>query len=117
MPSSHTAVFIEDSFDSAHFLPNVPDDHKCKRMHGHTYRVRMEFTGPIGESTGWVLDYDTFKKAWTPVKAAMDHRTLNDILPNPTCELLAQYIASSMGPMVSRIEIRETVNCGVVWSR
>ena len=110
-------VFIEDRFDSAHWLPGVPETHKCHRMHGHTYRVRMEFTGHVGAETGWVLDYDTYKKSWTPVKAALDHRTLNDILPNPTCELLAEYIAASMGPMVSRIEIRETEHCGVVWSK
>lgn len=110
-------VFIEDSFDSAHWLPNVPENHKCRRMHGHTYRIRMEFSGSIGVDTGWVLDYETLKKSWNPVKSALDHRTLNDILPNPTCELLAEYIAASMGPMISRVELRETVNCGVVWSR
>jgi len=40
-------VFIEDSFDSAHWLPNVHEDHKCRRMHGHTYRIRIDIEGQI----------------------------------------------------------------------
>lgn len=109
-------IFIEDSFDSAHWLPNVPDGHKCKRMHGHTYRVRIEITGPVGETTGWVLDYDAIKKMWNQAKAQLDHVTLNDILPNPTCELLAKWIAASSGPWCSRVEIRETEHCGAIWT-
>jgi 6-pyruvoyltetrahydropterin/6-carboxytetrahydropterin synthase len=112
-----TTVFIEDSFDAAHWLPNVPDGHKCKRMHGHTYRVRIEMTGPVGAETGWVMDYETIQKAWRPAKNTLDHHTLNDILPNPTCELIAEWIGHSMGPWCSRVEVRETVNCGAVWAQ
>lgn len=109
-------VFIEDSFDAAHWLPNVPDGHKCGRMHGHTYRIRMESEGPVGAETGWVIDYADLKYAWSIIKAQLDHDTLNDILTNPTCELIAEWIGERL-PMVSRIELRETVNCGVVWTR
>ncbi|MBS1927827.1 MAG: 6-carboxytetrahydropterin synthase, partial [Bacteroidetes bacterium] len=28
-------IFKQFSFDSAHFLPFVPDGHKCKEIHGH----------------------------------------------------------------------------------
>ncbi len=111
-----TAVFIEDSFDAAHWLPNVPLDHKCHRMHGHTYRIRMEVAGKVDPALGWIIDYSDLKEAWEPVKERLDHRALNDILANPTCELIAGYIANCI-PMLSRIELRETVNCGVVWER
>lgn len=47
-----TAIFVEDSFDSAHWLPNVPGGHKCKAMHGHTYRIRLEVSGDVGAETG-----------------------------------------------------------------
>ena len=33
------------SFDSAHFLPHVPDDHKCRNLHGHTYTLKVEVIG------------------------------------------------------------------------
>lgn len=113
-------IFLEDSFDSAHYLPNVPDGHKCKRMHGHTYRIRIEITGLIGTQTGWVVDYSDVKEIWNPIKCNLDHQNLNDILDNPTCELLAQWIADRfayVGVHPSKIELRETMNCGVVWAR
>lgn len=109
-------IFIEDSFDSAHWLPNVVPGHKCAAMHGHTYRIRLEVSGPVGVESGWVIDYADLKYAWSIIKAELDHRCLNDELPNPTCELIAEYIGSRL-PAVSRIELRETVNCGVVWTR
>lgn len=109
-----TAIFIEDSFDSAHWLPNVPADHKCRRMHGHTYRIRMYVSGEVGEQSGWIYDYAELKRHWEPVKSALDHKCLNDVISNPTCELLAAYIADEL-PMLTRIELRETERCGVVW--
>ena len=26
-------------FEAAHFLPNVPEGHKCARLHGHSFRL------------------------------------------------------------------------------
>src|SRR6185312_5624161 len=54
-------IFLEDTFDSAHWLPNVPAGHKCKRMHGHTYSVRIEVSGTLGKESGWVIDYADIK--------------------------------------------------------
>jgi len=115
-------VFVEDSFDSAHQLPNVPEDHKCRRLHGHTYRIRIEVEGEVDPQMGWVIDYSEIKRVWDPVKAELDHHELNAVpgLQNPTCEHLARWIWHRMtlqGLVLSRIELRETVNCGVVLSR
>lgn len=111
-------IFIEDSFDSAHWLPYVPEGHKCKRMHGHTYRVRLEFGGEIKPDSGWIVDYAEVKATWEAVKLQLDHRTLNDIpaLLNPTCERIAEFIADEMfgKANLDRIELRETERCGVV---
>lgn len=113
-------VFIEDSFDSAHFLPNVPKDHKCARLHGHTYRIRIEISGAVDPVSGWVIDYAEIKTAWEPIKHNLDHWNLNEVILNPTCENIAEWIAKRLeyvGVLVSSIELRETVNCGVVWTR
>lgn len=110
-------IFIEDSFDSAHWLPNVPEGHKCSRTHGHTYRIRLEVSGEVDSTTGWVVDYADLKAVWEPLKIQLDHRCLNEILSNPTCELIAEWIAARMIPALTRIELRETVNCGAVWER
>ena len=109
-------VFIEDSFDSAHWLPKVAEDHKCRRLHGHTYRIRLEWDGFVDPVSGFVIDYADLKQIWGPIKERLDHYCLNDILENPTCELLAEYIAKQMGrKRPARIELRETERCGVVW--
>lgn len=113
-------IFIEDSFDSAHHLPNVPDGHKCRRLHGHTYRIRIEVSGRVGKRTGWVLDYTEVKRAWDVVKSELDHNHLNEIrgLENPTCEHLAEYVWDELSDSItglSRIELRETEHCGVVY--
>lgn len=113
-------IFIEDSFDSAHFLPHVPDGHKCRRIHGHTYRIRIELSGRVGARSGWVVDYADVKLLWNSVKQTLDHFILNDIqgLHNPTCENLAAWVWDELSKYcsgLSRIEIRETEHCGAVY--
>lgn len=54
---SRTTVVVRDSFDSAHFLPNVPEGHKCARMHGHTYRIKIAVSGPVDPVSGVVWDF------------------------------------------------------------
>jgi 6-pyruvoyltetrahydropterin/6-carboxytetrahydropterin synthase len=119
-------IFIEDSFDAAHYLPHVPEKHKCRRMHGHTYRIRIEFSCKMDHSKGWLVDYAVVKPLWQMIHTRLDHTVLNEIMLNPTCELIASHIATELqslldrlGPgkpvTVTRIELRETMNCGVVW--
>ncbi|HKS96735.1 MAG TPA: 6-carboxytetrahydropterin synthase [Terriglobia bacterium] len=116
-------IFIEDTFDAAHWLPNVPESHKCHRMHGHTYGVRMEFGGEMDSRKGWVVDYGDVQEIWQAIRNQLDHRTLNDLIPNSTCENLALYIVEKFekwmnGPAnLVRLEIRERANTGVVWER
>ena len=50
-------IFCEVTFEAAHRLPNVPAGHKCARLHGHSYRAEIRVEGPVGEDTGWVMDF------------------------------------------------------------
>jgi 6-pyruvoyl tetrahydropterin synthase/QueD family protein len=81
VPSS-TAMLIykEFTFDSAHFLPNVPDGHKCKEMHGHTYRLRIWIKGKPDPVLGWVMDFAELKKLVKPVVETLDHKCMNNVL-------------------------------------
>lgn len=94
-----TAVTISKTFDfdAAHFLPNVPADHKCRRLHGHTYRVEVILRGEP-DARGFVVDYAEIAAAWKPIEAMLDHRLLNDIegLENPSTEVLAPWIAHAL---------------------
>lgn len=108
------------TFEAAHRLPAVPADHKCARLHGHSFRVQVEVEGPIGEDSGWVLDFADIKAAWRPLHDALDHRYLNEIvgLENPTSELLAAWIWERLAPALPglrRLEVAETCTSRVVY--
>lgn len=102
-------------FDAAHHLPHVPDGHKCKRLHGHTYRVEVMCEGEI-DARGMVIDYAEIAKAWAPVDRLLDHRYLNEIpgLENPTTEVLAPFILRILaghpvvGPVLSAVRVYES---------
>lgn len=81
-------------FDAAHSLPAAPEGHKCRRMHGHSYRVDIHVAGEVDNETGWVMDFDVIGWAVGPVIDALDHRCLNEVpdLPNSTAEMIARYI-------------------------
>lgn len=81
-------------FDAAHRLDRLPPDHKCHRLHGHTYRVEIRVRGEIDEQTGMLVDYERISKAWAPLHDRLDHHYLNDVdgLEVPTTEVLAWWI-------------------------
>jgi len=78
----------EFKFDSAHWLPRVAPDHKCARMHGHTYIVEIHVEGELESKLGWVLDFNDLRRHVEPLIDQLDHRVLNEIpgLENPTAE-------------------------------
>ena len=113
-------IFKSFTFEAAHRLPNVADDHKCKRLHGHSFHTTVYLDGPIEEQSGWVMDFADVKEACQPVYKALDHRYLNDIpgLENPTSENIARWIWSKLKPtlpMLSKIEVRETCTSGCIY--
>jgi 6-pyruvoyltetrahydropterin/6-carboxytetrahydropterin synthase len=113
-------IFKEFSFEAAHRLPNVPEGHKCARLHGHSFHVRVSVRGDIGATTGWVMDFADIKAAIAPVESQLDHRYLNDIagLENPTSEVLARWIWRALAtplPGLDTIEVRETCTSGCIY--
>ena len=113
-------IFKEFSFDAAHYLPNVPEDHKCRRLHGHTYRVRLCIKGPLDPTLGWVMDFADIKAAWNPIEAQLDHHYLNEMegLSNPTAEHIAAWIWERLKPrlpLLHKIELWESPSAGVMY--
>jgi 6-pyruvoyltetrahydropterin/6-carboxytetrahydropterin synthase len=100
-------------FEAAHLLPHVPEGHKCRRLHGHSFRVAVRVEGPVDPATGWLMDYADVKAAFEPVRLQLDHYHLNDIpgLENPTSEVLARWIWERLRPalpQLSSITVFET---------
>jgi 6-pyruvoyltetrahydropterin/6-carboxytetrahydropterin synthase len=110
-------VFREFTFEAAHRLPFVPEDHKCARLHGHSYRVEVRVSGPIGDRSGWVVDFADLKAAWKSLHDTLDHHYLNEIpgLDNPTSENLARWIWERLSLNLDGLEeviVRETCTSG-----
>jgi len=92
-------------FEAAHRLPNVPPDHQCHRMHGHSYRVELTIAGPVDPHTGFVVDFADIKAAFAPLQRQLDHNCLNDVegLANPTAENMAVWIWERVRPLLPQI--------------
>ena len=71
-------IFKELGFEAAHRLPNVPDGHKCARVHGHSFRLEVHVRGDVGADSGWVTDFADIKAAFAPLHDQLDHHYLNE---------------------------------------
>lgn len=113
-------IFKEFRFEAAHYLPRVPEGHKCRRLHGHSFRVKIYVSGAIDQEVGWMMDFADIKAAFKPVYDRLDHYYLNDIpgLENPTSEMIARWIWRELKPalpQLNKIELHETCTAGCVY--
>ena len=100
-------------FEAAHHLPSFPEGHKCRRLHGHSYRVDVVVEGVLPEGKTFLIDYADIKEAFEPIRHQLDHRYLNEIegLADPTAEMLARWIWDRLKPtlpMLSELRVLET---------
>lgn len=119
-PRTWTRITKSFTFDAAHWLPEVPEDHKCRRLHGHTYEVIVGLEGAIDPRLGWVVDYGEVSRVVDPVVRELDHRCLNELdgLSNPTAELLAAWLYARLQPglpQLADVTVRETPRTAAVF--
>lgn len=86
-----TRIWRVYSIEAAHHLPFVPEGHKCGRVHGHNFTIRVELTSAVLKN-GWICDFALVDEIVHFIIDDLDHRSLNDTLENPTSENLAHYI-------------------------
>lgn len=66
------------NLEMAHSLEGyVPDDHKCARLHGHTYTVVVRISGTALDENGMLIDFAKLKK---PIHDLFDHQNANEVL-------------------------------------
>ena len=89
-------------FEAAHSLKTAPEGHKCRRLHGHSYRVDVHVTGRTDPKTGWIMDFGEITRAVEPILTKLDHRNLDEVpgLANSTSELLAKYLWDRIAPVL-----------------
>jgi 6-pyruvoyltetrahydropterin/6-carboxytetrahydropterin synthase len=123
------------SFDSSHHLTaGIPDKHKCRRFHGHTYRLEVEVSGDV-DGDGFLFEYGNLDRCVAPIVALVDHYDLNTlnqrcsteeailVAANPTTERLINWFANRLGFLtsgrpgvrLSGLVIHESADSEVKW--
>jgi len=113
-------IYKQFSIEAAHHLPNVPEGHKCRRLHGHSFQVTIYAGDQVDEQLGWIMDFADLKTAFKPIFEQLDHHYLNEIngLENPTSENLARWIWQRLQPnlpQLRKVEIKETCTSGCIY--
>ena len=116
----HVRLVKTFGFEAAHWLPTFPADHKCRRMHGHSFRVDVAVEGDVSPEKGYLVDYGEIAAAFEPLREQLDHRCLNDIegLENPTAEMLAVWLWQRLAgalPLLVEIHVHETCTSRCVY--
>lgn len=107
-------------FEAAHLLPHLPKSHKCRRLHGHSFKVEIAVAGDCDPRLGWLMDYADISRAFKPIHGQLDHYYLNDLpgLANPTSENIAVWIWQRLQPrlpLLTEVVVAETCTARCVY--
>ncbi len=100
-------------FEAAHLLPHLPEFHKCRRLHGHSFQAEIVVAGECDPQLSWLMDYADMNDAFKPLWEQLDHHYLNEIpgLENPTSENIARWIWERLRPrltLLTEVAVAET---------
>lgn len=107
-------------FEAAHHLPHLPRSHKCRRLHGHSFKVEIVVAGECDVKLGWLMDYAEITRIFRPIWEQLDHRYLNEVrgLENPTSEVIAAWIWRKLKPklpLLTEVAVAETCTASAVY--
>lgn len=88
------------AFDAAHYLDHDPAARPYARLHGHSFTMDVEIEGEPDPGTHWVVDFGDVADALEEIRAALDHRLLNEVegLERPTLENICRWTATRLRP-------------------
>src|SRR5437762_13167391 len=91
------------TFEAAQTLPCAPEGHKCRKMHGHSFKLEISVEGEADPKTGWFYDHAEISRAMKPLLDVLDHGYLNEIpgLENPTIENMCAWFWQKLAPQLS----------------
>ena len=116
----HVELVREYRFEAAHRLPEVPEGHKCARLHGHSFKFEIHVSGLVDQKSGWFIDYGVLDDVVSPLVARLDHYYLNEIegLANPTSEVLSKWLFDRIHaqvPSLVAITLHETCDARCIY--
>lgn len=108
------------TFEAAQTLPHAPAGHKCRLMHGHSFKLEITVEGTVDPATGWVYDHAEISRAMKPLLELLDHAYVNEIegLENPTIELMCAWFWKKLAPQLpglAEIVLHETPTASCVF--
>jgi 6-pyruvoyltetrahydropterin/6-carboxytetrahydropterin synthase len=117
----HYRIWKETSFDSALQLTRAPAGDRRRRIHGHTYTLRLHLNAPLDTVMGWTIDFGDVKEIFDPIFKRIDHHPLQELpgVGQPDAASLAHWIRAEAGtrlPQLDRIDLFETRGCGAILS-
>lgn len=95
---------VKGLFEAAHSMVNLPEEHRCHRLHGHRYEVEVAVEGEV-DATGILIEYERIQGALGRVLAPIDHTFLNDHteLEVSSTERLCAWLWKSLGRVDPRV--------------
>ncbi|UCH47644.1 MAG: 6-carboxytetrahydropterin synthase [Betaproteobacteria bacterium] len=117
----HYCIWKDFTLDSAVRLRRAPSGDRRRRLHGHTFLLRLHVHAPLDELMGWTVDYGDVKELFAPVFARLDHHPLNELagIDDNDALSLARWIRGEVVPQLpqlDRIDLYQTRGCGVIVS-
>lgn len=114
-------IWKEMTLDSAVQLRRAPEGDKRRQIHGHTFTLRLHLHAPLDEVMGWTVDFGDVKQLFDPIFKRLDHHPLHEVtgLIDTDAANIAKWIkeqASPLLPQLDRIDLYETLGCGVILS-
>ena len=110
-------VKVAFDFEAAHRLPRHPG--KCRDLHGHSYRLVVTVDRPVAQDSGIAIDFSELKDVVRhEVVDRLDHTYVNDLIDNPTAEVMAVWIWNALSAPLDglfEVELGETRSCAVVY--
>ena len=114
-------------FEAAHFIPAFAEGHKCRRMHGHSFKVEIKVKGDLNPDLGILMDFADIKAVVKPYIEYLDHDCLNDLaerdnvdlLRNPTSENICLWLFKEIKPklpMLFSVIVHETCTSACEYS-
>ena len=109
------------TFAAAHSLPELHDGHKCRQLHGHTYRVEVVLLSEMLNSVGFVKDFGEMTELKVYIDQRLDHCVLNKAMKeHPTAENIARHIfdwCQARWRNVDRVRVWESDTSWAEYSR
>lgn len=118
---SHYRIWKEFSLDSAVHLKCAPDGDVRRRIHGHTFTLRLHLHAPLDQVMGWTVDFGDVKVVFNPIFKQLDHQPLYELMGDEDSDTasLARRIKTMAAPLIpslDRIDLNESRGCGVILS-